>query len=81
MSHSFVRLTLAVFSVYCHRCNRALQESHYCSNCRVYGFRCALCHVAVRGKHLLNAFSLIMILKLLSIMWTWRTHTTYVGMV
>jgi hypothetical protein len=38
-----------VFSIYCRICDKQLQESNFCPNCKIYGISCSICHIAVRG--------------------------------
>jgi len=37
-----------VFGVVCDRCGRQLQD-YFCKFCRIYAFKCAICHISVKG--------------------------------
>jgi hypothetical protein len=38
------------FAVKCEQCERPVKGSIVCSHCKIYAFRCAVCHVAVKGS-------------------------------
>jgi len=37
------------FSVICASCDQGLKDSFFCSNCKTFGFKCAICNLSVKG--------------------------------
>eukprot|EP00026_Physarum_polycephalum_P000310 Phypoly_transcript_00310.p1 GENE.Phypoly_transcript_00310~~Phypoly_transcript_00310.p1 ORF type:complete len:1416 (+),score=192.66 Phypoly_transcript_00310:632-4879(+) len=37
------------FSVICSSCDQGLKDNFFCSSCKTYGFKCAICNLSVKG--------------------------------